>query len=154
MFSPLADLRAAFNDATPDTAEDVFKPQRTLLFAPATPNMICFASLDSRMVVGLTQGPVLVYDTARLFSPGSDEVAPLHSFPSTTSSAPRQILPNPGDIPDLVAILRDNNGNSSSQLVEILDVQKLESIGGWRGGNSPDATPTSRMSRCTSIVSH
>ena len=103
------------------------------------------------MVVGLTQGPVLVYDTTRLFSPGSDEVTPLHSFPSTTSSAPRQILPNPGDIPELVAILRDNNGNTSGQLVEILDVQKLESVGGWRGGSTPDATPTARMSSCMSI---
>ena len=154
MFSLLADLRAAFHNATPANAENVFNPQRTLSFAPAIPNMICFAALDNRMVVGLTQGPILVYDTARLFSPGSDEVAPLHSFPSTTSSAPRQILPNPGDIPELVAVLRDNNENTSNQLVEILDVQKLESIGGWRGGSTPDATPTARMSFCTSIVSH
>lgn len=101
--------------------------------------------MDTRFVVGLTQGPVLVYDTSRLFTPGSDEIAPLYSFPSTTSSAPRLIFPNPGDIPDLVAILRDADGNSSSQLVEILDVQKMESVGGWRGGDSPDAKPTSCM---------
>lgn len=95
------------------------------------------------MVVGLTQGPVLIYDTTRLFTPGSDEINPLHSFPSTTSSAPRQILPNPGDMPNLVAVLRDSTGEASSQLVEIIDAQKLESIGGWRSGNQPGATPTS-----------
>lgn len=121
-------------------------PKRTLSFAPATPNIIVFASADTRLVVGLTQGPVLVFDTTKLFTPGLDEIAPSHSFPSTTSSAPRLILPNPGDMPDLVAILRDADGNSSSQLVEILDVQKMESVGGWRGGDSPDAQPTSCMS--------
>jgi nucleoporin NUP159 len=139
----LADLRLAFSNATPENAENVFAPHRTLSFAPATPNIITFASADTRLVVGLTQGPVLVFDTARLFTQGSDEITPLHSFPSTTSSAPRQILPNPGDMPDLVAVLRDGNSHPGSQLVEIVDVQRLESIGGWRSGNAPDATPTS-----------
>ncbi|KIM84780.1 hypothetical protein PILCRDRAFT_817577 [Piloderma croceum F 1598] len=143
IFSPLADLRLAFSNATPENAENVFAPHRTLSFAPATPNIITFASADTRLVVGLTQGPVLVFDTARLFTQGSDEITPLHSFPSTTSSAPREILPNPGDMPDLVAVLRDGNGQPGSQLVEIVDVQRLESIGGWRSGNAPDATPTS-----------
>jgi nucleoporin NUP159 len=143
IFSPLVDLRLAFSNATPENAEKVFTPQRTLSFAPATPNIIAFASADTRLVVGLTQGPVLVFDTARLLTLGSDEIAPLHSFPSTTSSAPRQILPNPGDMPDLVAILRDGNGQPGSQLVEIVDVQGLDSVGGWRSGNSSDATPTS-----------
>jgi len=124
----------------------VFIPQRTLALAPATPNIIVFASADTRLVVGLTQGPVLVFDTARLFTPGSEEITQLHSFPSTTSSAPLQILPNPGDMPDLVAVLRDGDGNPGTQLVEIVDVEKLDSVGGWRSGNSPDATPTS----CTS----
>lgn len=148
IFSPLAELRLAFSNATPDDAEQVFTPQRAFPFAPATPNIIALASADTRLVVGLTQGPVLVFDTARLFTPGSDEIAPLHSFPSTTSSAPRQILPNPGDMPALVAVLRDGDGHPGRQLVEIVDVEKLESVGGWRSGNSPDATPTS----CKSFI--
>jgi nucleoporin NUP159 len=114
-----------------------------LSIAPATPAIVAFASADTRLLVGLTQGPVLVFDTARLFTAGSDEITQLYSFPSTTSSAPRQILPNPGDMPDLVAVLRDGDGTPGSQLVEIVDVQKLESVGGWRSGNSPDAKPTS-----------
>jgi nucleoporin NUP159 len=150
IFSPLSDLRVAFSNAAPENAETVFVPKRTLSFTPATPNIVVFASADTRLVVGLTQGPVLVFDTTRLFTSGSDEITPLHSFPSTTSSAPKLILPNPGDMPDLVAILRDADGNSSSQLVEILDVQKMESVGGWRGGDFPDATPTS----CTSPQTH
>ncbi|KAF7967280.1 hypothetical protein HWV62_34989 [Athelia sp. TMB] len=143
IFSPLADLRAALSAATPDNAETVFAPKRSLSFAPATPNILAFASAETRLVVGLVQGPVLVFDTARLFSSGSDEIPPLHSFPSTSSSPPRQILPNPGEIPDLVAILRDDGGSTGTQLVEIIDVQKLESVGGWRSGNNPDAKPTS-----------
>lgn len=118
-------------------------PQRSLSFAPATPNIIAFASADTRLIVGLTQGPILVFDAARFFSAGSDEIPSLHSFSSTTSSPPRQILPNPDDMPDLIAVLRDGNGSPGVQLVEILDVQKLECIGGWRSGNAPDATPTS-----------
>jgi nucleoporin NUP159 len=46
-------------------------------------------------------------------------------------------------MPDLVAVLRDADGNSLNQLVEILDVQKMTSVGGWRGGDSPDSKPTS-----------
>ena len=143
IFSPLPHLRLALSNATPENAEKVFTPQRTLSIAPATPNIIVFASADTRLVVGLIQGPVLVFDTASLFTSGSNEISPLHSFPSTTSSAPRQILSNPGDMPDLVAVLRDGNGKPGSQLVEIVDVRRLESAGGWRSGNSPDATPTS-----------
>lgn len=140
----MADLRAAFSNATPEHAETAFSPQRTLSLAPATPNIITFAKDDTRLVIGLIQGPVIVFDTARLFTPGTDEIAPLHSFSSTTSSAPRQILPNPGDLPNLVLVLRESDGNPSSQLVEILDVQKMESVGGWRSGDAPNAIPTAR----------
>jgi nucleoporin NUP159 len=121
----------------------VFAPLRSLSIAPATPNIVTFSSNDTRLIVGLTQGPVWVYDTTRLFTAGSDDIAPLHCFPPTTARAPRQILSNPGDIPELVAVLRDGNEQPGSQLIEIVDVQRLESVGGWRSGNVPDATPTS-----------
>jgi nucleoporin NUP159 len=152
IFSPLPDLRLALSNATPENAEKVFTPQRTLSIAPATPNIIVFASADTRLVVGLIQGPVLVFDTTSLFTAGLNEISPLHSFPSTTFSAPRQILSNPGDMPDLVAVLRDGNSKPGSQLVEIVDVRRLESVGGWRSGNSPDATPTSCESLMNQIL--
>jgi nucleoporin NUP159 len=94
--------------------------------------------------VGLVQGPVAVFDATSLFSPGGETVAPLQTFEPTSPGPLRQLAPNPGDIPEQVAILRIYDGSPGSQLVQILDVQKLESVAGWKCGSTPDTVPTSR----------
>ncbi|KII89617.1 hypothetical protein PLICRDRAFT_557766 [Plicaturopsis crispa FD-325 SS-3] len=133
IFSPLADLRAAYNTTSPPNDEIPFTPQRTLSISSAIPNILALASSDTRLLVGLLQGQVAVFDTAQLFTPGHGEIQPLHSFQG--SAPPRQIVPNPGDMPDLVAVLREQDAS-----VEVLDVRKNELIAGWRSGNTLDTT--------------
>ncbi|KAI0059163.1 hypothetical protein BV25DRAFT_1918637 [Artomyces pyxidatus] len=140
--SPVSDLRSQLVSSDNHSGA-AFKPQRTLPLPSITPHYVIFACNDSRLLVGLTEGPVLVFDASSVCTPGSNEVGPIHSFPSTTSTAVRQMYSNPGDIPELVAVLREPDGNPSSQLVEILNVMTLQSSGGWRGGGTSESFPTS-----------
>lgn len=45
-------------------------------------------------------------------------------------------------MPDLVAVLYEP-GSPDSVVVELLDAQKLQTIGGWQSGVSPSTIPTS-----------
>jgi nucleoporin NUP159 len=145
ILSPLSDLHESISTTSEDDPEPRFTPQRTLPLPSVTPNQIAFALHDTRLVVAIVEGPVAVFDTLRLFSPGNDEVSPLHHFPSTTTTAVRQLWPNPGDLPGLVAIIREPTDVPAAQLVEIIDVEKLTSVGGWKKGADANATPTSCM---------
>ena len=142
--SPLADLRSHLSslDANSDNS---FQPQRKIPFSSVTPNYLLFALNDSRLVVGLTHGPVIVFEASAICSPGDNEVTPLHTFlPTTpTPTAVRQMYANPGDIPDLVAILREPDGSPDSQLVEVINVSTMQSVAGWRSAGTPESFPTS-----------
>ena len=50
---------------------------------------------------------------------------------------------NPGDIPELVAILREPDGSPDSQLVEVINVSTMLSVAGWSSGGTPESFPTS-----------
>jgi nucleoporin NUP159 len=50
---------------------------------------------------------------------------------------------NPGDIPELVAILREPDGSPDSQLVEVINVSTMQSVAGWSSGGTPESFPTS-----------
>ena len=140
--SPLADLRSQLS--TQDANSDnTFQPQRSIPFSSVTPNYLVFACNDTRLVVGLTQGPVIVFDASSICSIGNNEVTPLHSFPPTTPTAVRQMYANPGDIPELVALLREPDGNPESQLVEVINVSTLQSVAGWSSGGTPETFPAS-----------
>jgi len=142
--SPLADLRSHLSslDASSDS---VFQPQRTFPFSSVTPNYLAFALNDTRLVVGLIHGPVIVFEASTICSPGNNQVTPLHTFlPTTpTPTAVRQMYANPGDIPELVALLREPDGSPDSQLVEIINVSTMQSVAGWSSGGSPETFPTS-----------
>ncbi|KAI0033097.1 hypothetical protein K488DRAFT_85252 [Vararia minispora EC-137] len=141
VFSPLDDLRAQL--ATADgKSQNIFAGLRSFPLTIGTPNYITFAYNDTRLLVALVQGPILVYDATALCSPGG-EVSPLHHFPPTTATAVRQMYANPGDLADLVVILREPDGSPDSQLVEVVSVSSLQSVGGWRGGGTSDTFPTS-----------
>lgn len=142
VLSSLADLRSAFANAS-ETDERTYVPQRKVYLGAVTPKIIVFACNDSRLVVGLTEGSVMVYATEHLFSPGQGSVNTLFSLPAVSSAFIISISPNPGDLPELVAILRDSQGGSNTLAVELLDVQKLASVGGWVAGNLPSTIPTS-----------
>jgi len=132
-------------------SDNTFQPRRSIPFSSVTPNYLVFACNDTRLVVGLTQGPVIVFDASAICSTGTNDVTPLHTFlPTTpTPTAVRQMYENPGDIPELVALLREPDGNPNSQLVEIINVSTLQSVAGWCSGGTPETFPTSSASQGT-----
>jgi nucleoporin NUP159 len=133
IFSPLSELRSAFLSQS-ENEDIVFNPRRTLNVV-ARPTIIRFTANETRLIISLDNGQISVYDTSYLFIAGSNHVLPVHSWPSRPPVVPQQILPNPGDMPDLVAILFDP---ASSPAVIILDVQSFENVGGWTREDSQD----------------
>lgn len=103
--------------------------------------LLTFARDCTRLLLGLLRGDIVVFDTAVLFTSGTGGVSPLHTFPSTTMTAPRLILPNPAETP-LVAVLRERDNKPGSQLVEVLNVETMQSVSGWQTGETPEMTPT------------
>ncbi|KAF8150734.1 hypothetical protein B0H34DRAFT_801662 [Crassisporium funariophilum] len=123
ILSTLEDLRSAFV-AAENGSDELFVPKR-ILPLPGKCNMVAFASADTRLLVGLEQGTIAVYDTAVLFTSGSDETQPMKTT-QIQSRAFRQIAPNPGteqNLGDLVAVVADGK-------VQLLNMQ-LEPQGGW-----------------------
>lgn len=55
---------------------------------------------------------------------------------------------NPGDIPELVVLLREPDGNPQSQLVEVINVSTLQSVAGWSSGGTPETFPVSGAFLC------
>ncbi|KAI0648862.1 hypothetical protein C8Q79DRAFT_1064942 [Trametes meyenii] len=138
--SPLPDLRSAF--ASPSSSSSSGSPlsiqPRATVSLPATPHIVLFTQDDSRLLVAFTNGPIAVYDSNSFFHAPAG-ATPLHTFPSTTGKAVRDLLPSPGDTAE-VAVLRDLGDGLP---VEILDVHKMASVGGWNPGSSPATKPTS-----------
>ncbi|KAJ3490063.1 hypothetical protein NLJ89_g11470 [Agrocybe chaxingu] len=126
IFSPLEDLRSAFSAAKEDV-EDLFSPKRTLSIQAGNVNIIDFACNDTRLIVGLENGSLGMYDTASLFTPGTEQIQPLRTVQVQTSPL-RQIAPNPGteaNLSELFAVVGDGK-------VQLLNMQ-LEPQGGWEG---------------------
>ena len=75
------------------------------------PNHLLFALNVSRLIVGLIHDPVVMFEE-------DNEVSPLKTFLPTTPAptAVRQMYANPGNIPELVAILRRPDVSPNSQL--------------------------------------
>ncbi|GLB40668.1 putative nuclear pore complex [Lyophyllum shimeji] len=122
--SPLVDLRVAYKNAK--DSESVYTPKRKVPLQSQKPNIIALASNDTRLFMSLESGDLLVYDTAILFSAGSDAVSPMHVLPPDTGPI-RYIVPNPGtesNLVDLVAVVRSN-------MTVVLYNSTLEVQGGW-----------------------
>ena len=153
ILSPLVDLRSALAAASADD-EQSFRPQRRVPIGGAPPHILTFACNDTRGLLGLADGSIHVYASDQLLSGGEGPVQPIHVFTTTSSVTLLSILPNPGDIPELIAVLRDCTNSPGSLAVELLDVQKLISSGGWMAGKSPSTTPTSREYCVLSALIH
>ena len=93
--------------------------------------------------MSLVSGSVMVYDASVVATSGTTSLQPLHVFTSPTGRAPQDLAPNPGDLPNLVAVLYEPTGSLDSPVVELLDVQNLQVVGGWQSGGTPETTPTS-----------
>ena len=129
-------MRNAF--ITWESDEDIaFTPDITVP-AECLPNAITFASNDSKLVVGLSSGSILIYDVQTLVS-GS--IQPSHVFPPSTGSAPREIAANPGDLPDLCAVLYEPT--AAGQRIDLFDIQKLQVVGSCISSGTPETTPSS-----------
>ncbi|KAG6333222.1 hypothetical protein ID866_5867 [Astraeus odoratus] len=140
ILSPLSSLRSAFQSASTED-DKPFEPQRRVPLSSVKPIIITFACNESKLLVGLSDGTILVYDTDQLFSSGDGHLSPVHTFPVSSPAAPLSIQPNPEGVPELVAVLRDLSSSPGSPAVELLDVQKMVSSGGWMAGGSPNTTP-------------
>lgn len=149
ILSPLTELRSAILESKAE-GEESLNPKRSLPILHATPTHLTFSQNDERLVVGCADGSVLIHNTSVLFSPGVGVVEPLRAFPPAGPGPLRQIVGNPGDLPDLVAVRREAENGGDGLIVEILDTRKLQSVGGWRSGGSQDSFPTSS----TLIVVH
>ena len=128
-FSPLHDLRLAFNSPTTP-----FSPKRSLSLS-ATPTFIAYASADTKLVVAFDAGQLAVYDTSALFTPGSELIQPLHFFESHSGPF-RQIAPNPGTEPGIVDTLAVVRADGCVQLFNT----NLQPQGGWAPSDF-DSTP-------------
>lgn len=134
--------------------EQPFKPQRRVPISGALPHILTFACNDTRVLLGFVDGSVHVYASDHLLSSGEGPVQPIHVFATSSSAALLSIQPNPGDIPELIAVLRDCTNSPGSLAVELLDVQNLISSGGWMAGKSPSTTPTSSECGILSALIH
>lgn len=114
--------------------------------------LITFARGDTRIVAALSNGAVAIFDSAVLFSRGNDTLSPLHVFQSSTPGPVRQLAPNPGDSPELLAVLHEPNTTPGSTLVQVFDLQKLEALVGWSCGAVSDTIPTTRKCICVLYV--
>ncbi|KAH0584932.1 hypothetical protein H2248_008204 [Termitomyces sp. 'cryptogamus'] len=134
VFSPLADLRAAFKSAKDGLG--TFTPQRTIRLNPQKPTIISFANNDTRLFIAFEGGELLVYDTAAIFTAGNDSVNPTHALPSTRGPI-RALAPNPGPEPNLLEFLAAVHSDNTVVLYNM----KLEVQGGWSStsGNVPVA---------------
>ncbi|KAG8212928.1 hypothetical protein J3R82DRAFT_11286 [Butyriboletus roseoflavus] len=142
ILSPLADLRSALAAASAED-EQSYRPQRRVPIGGAPPHILTVACNDTRVLLALVDGSIHVYASDQLFSIGDGPVQPIHVFATSSSATLLSIQPNPGDIPELVAALRDCTNTPGSLAVELFDVQRLVSSGGWMAGKSPSTTPTS-----------
>ena len=140
IFSPLIELRQSLVSSGSE-GEEQLVPKRVLTLSDV-PTHLAFASNDDRLVVSFARGTIAIYDTTVLLSAGSNNVEPLRTFPAAPPGAIRQVLANPADLPDLVAVRRDAENGGDGLAVEIIDVKQLQSIAGW-SVTAPKDAPTS-----------
>jgi nucleoporin NUP159 len=149
--TPLADVRSHLSSLDPNS-DISFQPQRKIPLSSVTPNHLLFALNDSKLDIGLTHGPIIIFDAGDICSPGGTEVTPHTFLPTTpTPTVVRQMYANPGGVPELVAILREPDGSPNSQLVEVINVSTLQSVAGWSAGGTPETSPSSSS---YSLLSH
>ena len=133
--STLSHLRQAFASNPPAGVEEIaFEPQRESRIS-GIPNLLSFACNDTRLLIAFSHGPISVYDCSQLFTPGTGELVPVHTFPG--NFACQQVEPNPGDMPDLIAVLREGDHPP----VQVLNVQTFQPVCGWKADGTPELIP-------------
>ncbi|KAF7424308.1 hypothetical protein PC9H_009615 [Pleurotus ostreatus] len=112
-------------------ADSAFTPSNTIPIESASPCTLTFASNDTRLLLGLASGEILVYDTSHLLTGAQTQAKPIHSFQHAVGSSIGQVAANPSTsdatLGSLVAVV-SRNGR-----VFVLNVQTFASEGGWMG---------------------
>lgn len=125
--SPLRSLQTAAVAG----ADSAFTPSNTIPIESASPCTLTFASNDTRLLLGLASGEILVYDTSHLLTGAQTQAKPIHSFQHAVGSSIGQVAANPSTsdatLGSLVAVV-SRNGR-----VFVLNVQTFASEGGWMG---------------------
>ena len=137
ILSTLPELRSALTSSSSTESASIFKPRLSVPL-PGTPHILVFTQDSSRLLIALTNGSIIVFDSHAIFQ-GSPP-SPVHTFPSSGSKALCDLLPCTGDTHH-VAVLRTPGDGLA---VEILDVQAMTSLGGWTAGGTPNTNPVSR----------
>lgn len=145
VFSPLAELREYIVSSKTE-GEDALTPKRTLPLS-GVPTHLALGANDERLVVGFADGSISVFNTTKFFTQGEGDIEVLRTFPPGPPGPLRQILGNPADLPDLVAVRRDAESGADGMVVEVIDVRQLQSVGGWRSGTA-GSTPTASEYIC------
>ncbi|KAI0636172.1 hypothetical protein C8Q77DRAFT_1101977 [Trametes polyzona] len=136
VLSPLADLHSVFSSSSSDGPLTI-QPRVSIPLSDI-PHIVIFNQDEARLLVASANGSLSVYDSQALLQSAAP-AGPLHVFAFSDRKPLRDILPNPGDA-ELVALVRVAG---DALPVELLDVQKMSSIGGWSAGGSPATTPVS-----------
>ncbi|KAF4596430.1 hypothetical protein EYR40_007876 [Pleurotus pulmonarius] len=114
-------------------ADCAFTPSNTIPLESSSPCTLTFASNDTRLLIGLASGEILVYDTSHLLTSGQTQAKPIHSFQHVVGSSLGQVTANPSTsdpaLASLVAVV-SRNGR-----VFILNIQTFASEGGWMGND-------------------
>ncbi|KZT70881.1 hypothetical protein DAEQUDRAFT_171504 [Daedalea quercina L-15889] len=135
---PLAQLRSTFTSSTQSGEIDLITQTRHTLPGPAS--FIAYAHNETRLVVALADGSLAVYYAQSLLN--NTPANPVHIFPGTAGASFRKLAPNPGDMSELVAVLRDVGERTDAVAVEVFDIRNMRSVCGWRGGATPNTRPT------------
>jgi hypothetical protein len=139
--SPLSQLREEAVALTEESSEVAFHATNTLSL-PGPISVITFAQHDTRLIVGLANGAICVYDCGGLFNGYPLPPSPLHTF--ETSPCPiMSISPNPEGIPELIAVCRESRSKPGSQAVEILNLADASLTGMWTAGPDLETVPSS-----------
>lgn len=107
---------------------------------PQPTHTIVFTQDEACLLVGFTDGSVVVYDALALIQ-GTASV-PLCSLGFPASKGAREILPCPGDTPELVAMLHKDGD------VSVFDVKKNVGLIGWTNGGTHETSAKSRKMFC------
>ncbi|GJJ08548.1 hypothetical protein Clacol_002766 [Clathrus columnatus] len=129
-----------FQDRRHNVSDDVENTSHTKL--SGTPCNIKIAVKDERLLVGMLDGSVIVYDLDHLFKNDSKS-DPIFVIPARSFTPIADILPNQGENPELVAILRGYSNEEKGYKIEIFDLKAYSSLVNWHKGEDPSLIPIS-----------
>ncbi|KIJ52655.1 hypothetical protein M422DRAFT_26225 [Sphaerobolus stellatus SS14] len=113
-------------------------PSRPALKLPGTPNVLRLSANNEAIIVGFLEGPVLVYSSPELLNVSQSQIDPVYTI-TAPNTVPSDIIPNPGESGELVAILRE--AQNLEHQVDLVDIKQKRIVASWRQAGT-EAVPT------------